>query len=258
MNEEVGAIPSEPDASVASENISIEGDVSPRPDYIPEKFWDADEEKPKVEELGRGYLELERFVGKKRDEIRDEVINQYEQELNVNRPEDADKYIASFSEESRFHEVQDKIDYADPLLSLWRETAYKAGLSQGEFSNGVEAYLHSSIPEVDVEAEIAKLGENGQARMEAVEMWASKNLEQDEYEGLARLATSAENIVALEKLMKANNSTVRQTFGEDAVSLKPDRTDLNTAMNDPRYWDPAKRDEGYVRKVENMAKRMAS
>lgn len=258
MNEEVGAIPSEPDPSVASEGISIEGNATPRPDYIPEKFWDADGEEPKVEELGRGYLELERYVGKKRDEIREEVVNQYNQELNVNRPEAADKYVASFSEESPFHKVQDDIDYEDPLIKLWQETSYKAGLSQNEFSTGVETYLTNSIPQVDQQAELAKLGENGVARMEAVEMWASKNLEEHEYNAMAAMATSAESIMALEKLMKANNSTVRQTFGEDTVSVKPDRTDLNTAMNDPRYWDPAKRDEGYVRKVENMAKRMVS
>lgn len=230
-----------------------------RPDYIPEKFWDADENTTNVEALARSYVELERFTGKKRDEIREEVINQYTAELNQYRPEAADKYIVEFAEDHPFHAIQDSIDPSDPLITMWRETAYKAGLSNEEFTKGIETWVHASMGNrADREDVAADLGENGNARIEAVEMWAARNLEQAEYEALAATVTSAESFRALEKLMNSSRSTSRTAYTEDSVIAKPSREELNSAMNDPRYWDPARRDPAYVRQIENMTRRMSS
>ncbi len=254
MNDETNA------ASVeAPQTESLSTESAERPEYIPEKFWDADENSTNVEALARGYSELERFVGKKRDEVREEVINQYQSELNENRPESPDKYVASFTDDSPFKEIEDQLDYEnDPLIRMWSETAHKAGLSNEDFTLGVEAYLQSLSAGPDIEAEISSLGENGKARVEAVDMWAQRNLDENQYQSLAQMTQTAGAIEALEALMNSTKSAQTNAFNPEAVSSKPDREEIESMMNDPKYWDPARRDKSYVRQVENMVRRASA
>lgn len=257
MAEEVEVEAPEP---VAESSEPVEEAAPERPEYVPEKFWDADSQAPNVEAMGQAYTELERFVGKKRDEIREEVISQYNQELNESRPESADDYKIQFPDDHPLAEIQDQIDTEDdPLLTMWKETAYKAGLSNEEYVQGIETWIAASQAAVSDRDDVsADLGENGNARIEAVEMWAARNLEEAEYEALASSVTSTEAFLAIEKLMSGSKSKGNQgQYTEDSVTSRPSREELNQAMNDPRYWDPSKRDMTYVRQVENMTKRMS-
>jgi len=238
--------------------VSEEAGSTERPEYIPEKFWDVDESRPNIEALGRGYGELERFVGKKRDEIRDELVLQHQRELNENRPESPEKYAALFADDSPWKELESEVHYdSDPLVKLWADTAHKAGLSNEDFSRGVEVYLDAITAGPDADEEMAKLGENGKARIEAVNMWANKNLNEEQYNALTGVAQSSEVVMALESLMNSSKSAQTGAYTPDAVSSKPSKEDIQTAMADPRYWDPGRRDAAFVRQVENMAKRMS-
>jgi|TARA_R110000744_G_scaffold71312_2_gene143631 hypothetical protein len=250
------------------QNESVETpDVEPvveqpadRPEYIPEKFWDPDDSSTNLEALGRSYTELESFVGKKRDEIREDVITQYQTELNENRPESSNDYVIQFPDDHALHPVQDQIDTEnDPLLSMWRETAHRAGLSNDEFSKGIETWVAASTANVQSRDDVSEsIGENGGARIEAVEMWAARNLGESEYEALTGMVTSSDSFLALEKLMNTGKSANgRTSYSHESVVTKPTRDELNSAMNDPRYWDPGRRDMTYVKQVENMSKRLA-
>lgn len=256
MAEETEVVTPEP---VEQEPVASEEAPPERPEFVPEKFWDADNNSANVEAMGQAYTELERFVGKKRDEIREDVINQYNQELNENRPESVDGYTIQFPDDHPLAEIQDQIDTEDdPLLTMWKETAYKAGLSNEEYMQGIETWIAASQAAVSDREDVSSdLGENGNARIEAVEMWAARNLEEAEYEALASAVTNTEAFLAIEKLMSSSKSKGNQgQYTEDSVTSRPTREELNQAMNDPRYWDPAKRDLTYVRQVENMTKRM--
>ncbi len=243
--------PSEPEAMEVTA-------ASERPDYVPVKFWNPDEGKVNIEAMGTSYTNLEGLMGKKLDEVKAEVQNDYAAELNLNRPEAADRYVVSFAEDNPLKEIQDQIDYEDPAMKLWQDTCYKAGLSQDDFTDGVEQFLMQMIPQTDVDAELAALGENGKARVEAVDLWASNNLDENEYDALADAVNTADGIKALEKIMKATTSNARANFTDASASMKPTKEDLAQKMNDPRYWDQAKRDPAYVREVQNMAKRISS
>ena len=48
---------------VPESGAAEEVEAKERPDYYPEKFWDADQNEPNVEALALGSNELERFVG---------------------------------------------------------------------------------------------------------------------------------------------------------------------------------------------------
>ena len=238
-----------------SDGGAEENQAPERPDYIPEKFWDADESAPNVEALAQGYNELERFVGKKTDDIREEVIRQQMAELDENRPEAPDKYLATFSEDSPFKELEDQLTYDDPVLKMWADVSHKAGLSNEEYSEGIHNYLEAMASGPDVAQEIQRLGENGEARVEAVDMWARKNLPDDMYDALSAQIQTAEAFQALETLMSNSKPAQTNAYNAESVTARPEKTDIRAAMDDPKYWDPARRDEAYVKQVENMVRR---
>ena len=49
---------------------------APRPEYIPEKFWNTEKGELNVEEFGKSYTNLEKYVGGKKDELRDVIIDE--------------------------------------------------------------------------------------------------------------------------------------------------------------------------------------
>ena len=53
---------------------------APRPEYIPEKFWDSQKGQVNVEEFGKSYVNLEKYVGGKKDELREVIINELSEE----------------------------------------------------------------------------------------------------------------------------------------------------------------------------------
>ncbi len=238
-----------------SDGGTEESQTPERPDYIPEKFWDADENAPNVEALAQGYSELERFVGKKTDDIREEIIRQQMAELDENRPETPDKYLPTFAEDSPFKEIEDQLSYDDPVLKMWADVSHKAGLSNEEFSEGVHTYLEVMNSTADVDAEIARLGENASARVEAVDMWVRRNLPDDMYDALSSQIQTAEAFQALETLMSNGRSAQTNAYNAESVTARPEKTDIRAMMDDPKYWDPAHRDEAYVKQVENMVRR---
>ena len=58
-----------------------------RPDFIPEKFWDASTGEINIEEFGKSYSNLEKYVGGKKDELREVIINELSEEADSERPE---------------------------------------------------------------------------------------------------------------------------------------------------------------------------
>ena len=219
-----------------------------RPEYIPEKFWDTDRSEVNVEALGSSYKALESKLGQRTDElsksIREDMINETQQ----NVPTEGYDLVTPEMPEG----VNVNLDAELPIVKWWGEFASNKGLSQDEFNNGVNAFVENAVADIPNEkAEIEALGDNGNERVEAVEMFAKKNHSPENYERISNMATTAENIVALESLMNLAKDVPMPKEGM-AVDVAPSENDLRSMMRDPRYWDDARKDQGYIDRVTTL------
>ena len=103
-----------------------------------------------------------------------------------------------------------------------------------------------------------KLGDNAQARIERVDLWAKANLTESSYESIVRNANSGDFILAMEELI--NKASPADIEGQnDVQNIGPlTRDELETMMKDPRYRDPRHRDPSFVRRVEEGFKTLKS
>ena len=100
------------------------------------------------------------------------------------------------------------------------------------------------------------MSKSTEARLDAVDSWASTFFAPEEYETIqATLGTSAEGIEALERIMESQSATSRS----DQVA-QPDRQltlgDVKEMMKDPRYYDDRYRDANFVKKVNDAFSRL--
>ena len=100
----------------------------------------------------------------------------------------------------------------------------------------------------DLDAEVQKLGDNANARIEAVALWAQKNVPGDFQNEIMRLGETAEGVQLLEHFMSAISDESVGSEGAAVTGLSQD--DLNTMMRDPRYWDNRQRDPAFVKQVD--------
>lgn len=164
-----------------------------------EKYWDAQGAKLNTDALAKDYTELSGFK-KAQDDLR------------ASLPKTPDDYKFEFKAPQDFKlpdGVQFKVDPKDPRIPLVREVAAKHALPQAVIDDLVFADAKLKIAEHQqnleiVAAEKAKLGEKGQARMDAVKAFLG-----DDFEPLSLALDSAEAFQALERLIaRATNSGV--------------------------------------------------
>jgi hypothetical protein len=228
----------------ASESQRFESSAQ-RPEYIPEKFWR--EGKPDIENLAKSYAELTSWKNTKTEEL----LKTIDAERLKARPETADKY-----ELPEIEGIDAESLASSPLVSFWRQTAYEMGLPQDKFTEGMQQYidaLDTSGP--DLEAEMGYLGENAEARIQAVSAWAQQNFaEPDEFEAIQRLGQSAGGIRVLERLMGSATGVGSEAPLQKSISID----DLKQMQLDPRYWNPASRDPAFVKQVDDGFQRLYS
>lgn len=217
--------------------------VAERPDHIPEKFWK--DGKADFDEMAKSYTQLETYVGGKEETLREKIIEELANEHAETMPENYElpKLPEGITEEM----VQE-----NPMYSWWNETAKTNGMSQEEYESGINAYVEMMQSNfTDVDKEIERLGENANARLEAVDSWASVNFPPEEYEALQySLGTTAEGILALERIMEMTkqNNVRSEQFAQPEKQLT--MADARAMMQDKRYYDPKYRDDAYVAKVD--------
>ena len=222
-----------------------------RPEFIPEKFWNTETGEINIEEFGKSYSNLEKYVGGKKDELRDAVINELSEEADSERPEEYE--LPPLPEN-----VTEEMLQENPMAQWWAEHCDENAYSQEIFQEGINKYIDSftqAMPNVDRELE--KLGENATARLDAVNNWASSFFSAEEYEAISTtLGATAEGVEALERMME---STVQNVSRAAQVS-QPERPltldDVRSMMKDKRYFDPKERDLSFVRKVDEAFSRL--
>lgn len=224
----------------APEGQRFQNQNAQRPDYVPEKFWK--DGKVDLETAFKSYGELEtKFTTKTED-----LLKQLDAERRKGLPEAPDKYEVQLGEDAP---VKKEDLEAHPALGWWRETAFAAGLPPEKFNEGVEQLVGILTQGPDLEAEAKKLGENATARIEAVSKWAQTTFtDPEEFAAVQVLGTSAAGIKVIEKLMGAKSPAL----DIDPAPQPPKITleQLRAKQNDPRYYDPARRDSAFVREVD--------
>jgi len=204
-----------------------------RPDWLPEKF-----ERP--EELANSYQELERKFYTRKEELRNQIVGELNEEATSSAPISPADYELNFN-------APEGIEYSvaddDPMVDWFRSTAHSYGLSQEEFDGLMNEYIQVDAtrgPDWNVESEA--LGEYADKRLERADSWAHQNLSEDAYQVFANIPASAGMVQLFEELMELNGqpqfNMTSDTEFQEALSLD----DLRAMQNDPKYWkdkDPA-------------------
>ena len=197
--------------------------------------------------MTKSYNELEAFVGKKSEDMEAQVMAKLEKEVTESLPEEASKYIVP--------EMPEGVNGDNPLMTEWKNYCFSNGINQEGFNSGIEMFMQNGMntgPNVD--EEFNKLGENAKQRTEAVGLWVNKNFTPEEGKALENMIVTADGVKALERMMESQKVTIGR--GNDLTSTRKTRKDLEEMMRDPRYSNPNKRDEAYVRQIDEAFSKM--
>jgi len=170
--------------------------VSARPDWAPEAFWDAGKGEIKGADLRKAFDDLTAFKAAT-DSAKLSVPKAGEYKLEFSKD-----YVLPQGTEWKWNE-------ADPLLTQVREFASASGMSQDTFSKLLGLHAASRIGEDQAiatakAAEVQKLGENANARLDSVRTWL-KAMGGEHFDSLNRvldIAPTAATVKGLEVLMQ--------------------------------------------------------
>jgi len=217
------------------------------PEYIPEKFWDTERNEIKVEELGASYKALEQKLGMRTEDLVKQVQEDYENQRKSSVPESYEVRLPEVPED-----VEITVDPEQELVKSWQQICKDNGLSQEVFDQGVAAFVNNEIAGLpNLQEEMAKLGDNARERIEAADLWSKKYLSTDAYDAIANLASTAEGVKALEEIMSLSKSKPLPNTNT-VVDVELDERDLQSMMQDPRYWKDGSKDPAYIAKVTNL------
>lgn len=238
--EENAPQPSPQPGKGANENVRFERVTNPFEGVrIPDKF--VRDGQPDLAAFVSSYGELETRMNTKTEELKAQI----QAELAKDRPEKPDDYKLP-----QIEGIDPKELGESPLMAWWRETAHGMGFGQERFAEGVAKYMEALAPaEPDMEAVKTALGDSFQARIDAVDAWAAKTAKNDgELAHLKAIAIDADGIKLLERLAGIGGKPMEGggAAPEPALTLP----ELRAMQNDPRYWDPTRRDPDFVKRIE--------
>ena len=213
-----------------------EAPVEERPEWLPEKF-------KTPEDLVSSYSHLESKLGKSDEDLRASIKDELHQEQWQDRPATVGDY--QLPESLNEEEAVD-----NDLLNWWAQFSYDNGYGQEKFEAGIQKYaeaVNAGMP--NLEEEHKNLGDNADARIEAVRLWADQFFDEAQYEAVERLGQSAAGIEALERIMSKINAPSVQ--GDVVASSQLSEDDLRGMMNDERYWKQGSRDQAFIKQVND-------
>ena len=246
MNEQVEAQeapasdlpPAEERDFVVAEDLQQEA----RPEWLPEKYNSG-------EDLAKAYKELESKLGSREEDLRNKFIEELNQEAYADRPDSAGDYqLPEF--------IDDEAAVDSEVLKWWADHSFESGLSQSEFEEGLSKVFEViNANQPDFDAELEKLGDNANARIEAASLFSQNFFPSEHMPAIERLTETADGLIALEFIMDQFKSPSVNTSSNPVDQITEDS--LRAMMQDERYWNPARRDMGYVRQVDEGFQKLA-
>lgn len=231
-------------APVATEQSS---ETTSRPEYIQEKFWNAEKGEVNIENLASSYNSLESKLGSRTEDLTKQIRTDIENEKLQSVPEEYKLNVPELD-----GNVSLDISNDMPIVQWWNQTAKNAGLSQEQYDEGVKVFVDNAIANLpNTDLEIQKLGDAGRERVEAAELWSKKHLSPEAYNAISGFAATAEGVKALEEVMKLTKDSNMPTT-QTQVDVSADIDDLKSMLKDPRYWDSSRRDPAYVKRVTEL------
>lgn len=231
-------------APVATEQSS---ETTSRPEYVQEKFWNAEKGEVNIENLASSYNSLESKLGSRTEDLTKQIRTDIENEKLQNVPEEYKLNVPELD-----GNVSLDINNDMPIVQWWNQTAKNAGLSQEQYDEGVKVFVDNAIANLpNSDLEIQKLGDAGRERVEAAELWSKKHLSPEAYNAISGFAATAEGVKALEEVMKLTKDSNMPTT-QTQVDVSADIDDLKSMLKDPRYWDSSRRDPAYVKRVTEL------
>ena len=218
------------------DNVEAEAEAPTRPEWLPEKF-------KTPEDLVTSYSNLETKLGTSQDDLKASILQELETEALQNRPATVGDYQVPEA-------LDENLVNDNPLFQWWANHSFENGYTQEEFEAGIGQYaeFYESM-QPDLEGEKTKLGENADARIEAVDLWANKFFPENLSDAVLTLGQSANGIEALEFLMEKLSGANMSGNAQPAQQLT--EADLRSMMQDERYWNNAKRDPAFVKQVDD-------
>lgn len=115
-----------------------------------------------------------------------------------------EEYTVNLSDELKEKGIEITSD--DPLYEEALKFAKETNMNQEGFDNMLNLYAMSKVAETDAinqhkAEELASLGDNAQARVDNLNKWGKANLSDELYNGFQEMATSANAVRAMEKLV---------------------------------------------------------
>lgn len=226
--------------TVTEETVQQEEQESERPEWLPEKFSDP-------ADLGKAYKSLESKLGEKEDDIRERLMSELSEQASEGVPASVGEY-----------ELPDYLDEEEAIesdtLKAWADHCFENGYTHEEFKKGIDMYMSALPEEADLEAEAGRLGDNSESRIEAASLFANQFFPEEALPAIERMCESAEGIIALESIMQAmkDPSVSEQTN----ISSNFNEIELQEMQKDERYWNPAKRDNNFVKQVNEGYKKL--
>jgi hypothetical protein len=237
-------------APIATDTQTESGETSAntsKPEFIQDKFWDAERNEVNLENLASSYNSLEKKLGSRTEDLSKQIREDLEMEKLKSAPEEYKVNLPELPENVDVT-VSDEME----IVQWWKDTAKKNGLSQEQFDQGVEMFVNNAIATLpDMNAEMQKLGDNAKERVEAAELWSKKNLSPESYQTFSSVASTAEGVKVIEEIMKMTKDSPMPSTPTQ-VSVAPNLQDLKSMINDPRYYDSNRRDPAYVKRVEEL------
>lgn len=247
-----------------------------RPDFIPEKFWDAEKKAPRIEELAKSYIGLETKLGAQAQQLEPEIRKKVEAERFAKRPPKAEEYKIGELKDLKLPDgVSVKVIETHPLLGFWRQHCWDNGYSQEQFEAGIKSFAEVEARDIKgLDERLQELGEGdtGKARVRRVDAFISDHLESDEdYVAIVGMLKTPSQVKAFENLMKKvgkepdmtkwKGRESRAAGGNAAGGGTVTLAALREIQADPRYWrdgDPELRkkvQEGYAQLYKGGQKR---
>tara|TARA_R110000764_G_scaffold92792_4_gene176266 strand:+ start:2999 stop:3697 length:699 start_codon:yes stop_codon:yes gene_type:complete len=216
--------------------LSVEETTAPeRPEWLPEKFNTA-------EDMATSYSNLESKIGAKDEELRESITQEMQDNFYANRPETSGHYELPES-------IDEELANDNELLKWWANESWENGYNQEQFSKGINMYtdaLQANQP--NLEKELGALGDNAQARVDAVSLWSQANFPEESRSAFEDMAQTAKGIETLEMIIeKLKGATISGTSNPTGLISESDLTEM---MKDPRYWNAKDRNPDFIKQVD--------